>query len=349
VGTRHTSAFFIQEDLDVRITPQFTVPMGSDKRNAQEAKHIETAIELLKNATATSEVRLTVGIATVKELKQELATLKHRLKVNLTQNERKDPKIHCKLLLVSAVGGTMPRKHVVFTGSGNYSYPDANKHQNAVLVEDRSLYKFYRDEVIPHIQNSTIPKNPLVKTVGPVKAYVFPLRRPEDDWVSKAFRNMGAGVLDIAMARWQDANKGGRGLRLAKELKSQLAAQGQLKVRILLRKGYCPERILSVLQSARELVGKRLEVYMLDKAKYNFHDKYFIFAGTYNGQANSFVVFTGSENFTGKALTGNFEVMWRISDENIYNAFRKDFNGLLKVWKFLTLPRIRFPRPRFPW
>lgn len=59
------------------------------------------------------------------------------------------------------------------------------------------------------------------------------------------------------------------------------------------------------------------------------HSKYLLVEGTYEGQADRTVVFTGSQNYTYPSLRGYDETLLRIDDRAVYNAFEHNFDDVL--------------------
>jgi hypothetical protein len=56
------------------------------------------------------------------------------------------------------------------------------------------------------------------------------------------------------------------------------------------------------------------------------HSKYYMVYGTYAGTANAHRLFTGSHNWSGSALRLNDEVILKLYDQNIINAFNSNFS-----------------------
>ncbi len=55
------------------------------------------------------------------------------------------------------------------------------------------------------------------------------------------------------------------------------------------------------------------------------HDKYMIVEGTYNGQKDQKLVFTGSHTYVESALRSNDESILKYDNAAIYDAYRSQF------------------------
>jgi phosphatidylserine/phosphatidylglycerophosphate/cardiolipin synthase-like enzyme len=72
--------------------------------------------------------------------------------------------------------------------------------------------------------------------------------------------------------------------------------------------------------------------YMLNTKKYTHH-KFILYQGDYDGKKNQQIVWLGSHNLTDDANRINDEVVVKVSEHHIFNAYKKHFNNCWKRFK----------------
>ena len=71
--------------------------------------------------------------------------------------------------------------------------------------------------------------------------------------------------------------------------------------------------------------------YFVDTEANTLHSKYLTIEGNYVGAKDMKLVWTGSHNYTYPALRGNDEVLLRIFDNGVHDAFRQNFWNLVRA------------------
>jgi phosphatidylserine/phosphatidylglycerophosphate/cardiolipin synthase-like enzyme len=80
-----------------------------------------------------------------------------------------------------------------------------------------------------------------------------------------------------------------------------------------------------VLNTLRD-AGVRVTLYPRRASGWQLHSKYLLVDAPYAGSSgHQHLVFTGSHNYTGGALTANDENVLRVDDGAVFNAFLADW------------------------
>jgi phosphatidylserine/phosphatidylglycerophosphate/cardiolipin synthase-like enzyme len=182
-----------------------------------------------------------------------------------------------------------------------------------------------------------------LSTDGLAKLVLFPREEDDGDYVKHVFDNVAptGARIDVAMARWTSARAPLVGALCARSLVGA-------DVRILTRDAGddgATSEIQEMFQNCKILLAAfdmafdvpgvpgRFHFKVLSTNTFNVHAKYFLIDGLYGGDGNAKtrqkLVWSGSHNFTGKALTSNYELLIKNRDKVTFDAFRAEFDS---VW-----------------
>lgn len=238
---------------------------------------------------------------------------------------------HVKFAAISSTGGVA---NWGFVSSYHPSGAATEKWQQTVTFSDEALYRglvSFTDA----IERGVRPPNHEVASLDRrSKLIFFPMKPDDGDYVAHVLANIDGkkgGAIDVAMARWTTSRIG---------LVDQLCALGRdgMKVRVATR--------LIVDKSTGEEDGATLGVRerladcsylstaIFDPGDTNVHAKYLRVNAVYGGDGSKktrqHLVWSGSHNFTGPAIDGNYELLLKTSDPGVYAAFVADFDA---IWK----------------
>ncbi|MGH8792133.1 MAG: phospholipase D-like domain-containing protein [Stackebrandtia sp.] len=225
---------------------------------------------------------------------------------------------HNKFYLFSNVGG---QTDVVVQASANFTISNATRFWNnaVTFVGNAPLYDGYQAYFDDLARNQDDLSYYTTFNAGDVKGYHFP-RSGTGDTVYNALGNVGCGSASdptvIRIGMWYIGRT-----PVAEKLAS-LARSG-CKVDVVyteMRDGPAEE-----LEGTPNVRLKQLP----ESGDYIIHSKYFIVDGMY-GDADRKVVFTGSPNFSDKALRVNDETMLRIYSAEIHDQYATNFAAMFE-------------------
>ena len=223
---------------------------------------------------------------------------------------------HNKFYLFSHVGG---RSNVVVQSSANLTISNSRSYwNNAVTFVDNAelhgAYERYFDDLARDRKDDAYYTT---FHAGEVKGYHFP-RSGAGDTVANTLENVDCGTADdptrIRVGMWYFGRTA-----VAQELAR--LGQGGCRVEIVYT-DMLPEP-QSVLDAASNVVMKQLP----EGGDHIIHSKYYLIDGPY-ADVDRKVVFTGSPNFSGRALRVNDETMLRIYSDEIHDQYVANFEAM---------------------
>lgn len=228
--------------------------------------------------------------------------------------------MHHKTFLFSALADGS--RDVVVQASHNLTTGQTTMHNNAVTVRgDAALYAAYLRTWNDLEADVEIPDYYRVDdgALGANRVYLFPRPGGGDTSVS-IINNVtcdGTARLRVAMAFFTDAR-----LEVAQALAAR-RAEG-CDVRVVAGDDEIP--LGSAIASTLTQAGVELTRYPARGGGWGLHSKYLLIDAKYAGStAHRRLVFTGSHNWTGPALTINDETLLRLEDEGVFADFLADW------------------------
>ncbi len=243
---------------------------------------------------------------------------------------------HNKIFLFSHL--TDGSRFVVVQSSANLNQGQLVKHNNLVVIRgDEALYDAYSNywnDLRAANRNDDYYR--IRDGAEGTRAYFFP--RAAGDTIVSVLDNVdctGGGTIRVGMALFSDER-----ITIARRLDS--LARAGCDVRVVLgegrdsgpepspgdRVGQCLDGSLYGSAGARLCWGVPHRIAGVSSP--GLHSKYLLIDARYNASANRRqLVFTGSHNFTGRALRENDEAMLRLEDPAVYRAF---FDNWGAIW-----------------
>lgn len=206
-------------------------------------------------------------------------------------------------------------ENVVAQSSANLTNTQLQKHNNLVIIrDDPALYDGYMqywDDLAARSHDLDYYRS--VEGAG-TKAYFFPRR--SGDTIVNILENVdcsGGGDIRVAMAIFSDAR-----VEVAQALRT-LARNGCSVRAVLNDPGPDIEEALDGEVDYVDYFGR--------PEHDGVHSKYLLVDGDYDG-AHRRLVWTGSHNYTGRALHDNDETLLKLDDETIFQAFWDDWETM---------------------
>lgn len=227
--------------------------------------------------------------------------------------------MHHKTFLFSALADG--RRQVVVQASHNPTAAQLTMHNNALIVHgDAALFAAYRQTFDDLERDVEIPNYyRIVDGDLGTRAYFFP-RLGGGDTVVSILDNIAcdsAARIRVAMAFFTDAR-----LEVAQALAAR--ANEGCDVRVVAGDDAIP--VGGSVSNALTAAGVELTRYPPRGGGWSLHSKYLLIDARYSGSAaRRGLVFTGSHNWTGPALTVNDETLLRVEDEGVFNAYLADW------------------------
>jgi len=224
---------------------------------------------------------------------------------------------HNKFYLFSEVGG---QSNVVVQTSANLTISNSQKFWNnaVTFVGNAALYSGYLAYFTDLSRNKEDAAYYRTFGAGDVKGYHFP-RSGSGDTVVNTLENVnctaGAAPAKIRIGMWYFGRT-----PVAEQLARMGAAGCQVEI-VYTDMLAGPKK---VLDGAENVTMKHLP----EGGAHIIHSKYYIIDGYY-ADADRKVVFTGSPNFSDRALRGNDETMLRIYSASIHDQYLANFEQML--------------------
>lgn len=229
---------------------------------------------------------------------------------------------HNKFVLFSSLEDGS--QDVVFQSSANLTNPQRTAFNNVVVIRgDTTLYDAYR-AYWTDLKAQQRDLDYYRSTVGDLrtKAYFFP--RDGGDTVVNILGNVHCdqgATIRIAMAFFTNVR-----VAIADRLR-QMAMDG-CDIGLVLRDAPEYNSVGGEVRSALTHPDIDLAVFGVNDHP-SVHSKYLIIDGAYGAQATEQkLVWTGSHNYTGPALTRNDETLLKIRDEAVMQAYMTDWQTL---------------------
>lgn len=229
---------------------------------------------------------------------------------------------HNKFILFSETGDGA--EDVVLQSSANLTNPQLEQFNNTVLIEeDTALYETYLD----YWQDLSADETDLdyYRTAEgdlDTKVHFFP--REDGDTIIEILEDVDCEdgtEVHVGMAYFTDPRVG-----VATHL-TRLADEG-CEVRVLVRQGL--DRVGILVMAEMDNSDVKLSAFPPaddDEDSVSIHSKYMLLDGTFRGETDQQIVWTGSHNYTGPALDQNDETLLRIRDDETHEAFVDDWNN----------------------
>lgn len=226
--------------------------------------------------------------------------------------------MHHKTFLFSALADGS--RNVVVQASHNLTNAQLSMHNNAVLVRgDAALYAAYRQTFDDLVADVEIPNYYRIDD-GTLATRVYFFPRTTGDTSVSILDNVTCDAtarIRVAMAFFTDA-------RLA--VAQALAARKQEGCDVRVVAGDAEIPVGSQVAATLTAAGVPLVRYPSRTGGWSLHSKYVVIDATYAGSVgHRRLVFTGSHNWTGPALTSNDETLLRVEDDGVVAAYFADW------------------------
>lgn len=211
-------------------------------------------------------------------------------------------------------------RDVVVQASHNFTNNQLHLHNNAVIIAgDAALFAAYLETWDDLDADAEIPNYYRIADGDlATRAYFFP--RTDGDTVVSILGNVecdGTSRIRVAMAFFTDARD-----EVARALAARRADGCSVEVVVGDDEIPVGDRVATILRDG----GVRVVRYPARTAGWGLHSKYLLIDSPYAGSAgHRRLVFTGSHNWTGPALTINDEALLRVEDGAIFDAFMADW------------------------
>ena len=226
--------------------------------------------------------------------------------------------MHHKTFLFSALSDGS--RNVVMQSSHNLTNNQLNLHNNAVVIRgDTALYNAYLrtwNDLFADVEN---PNYYRIDDGALARVYFFP-RNDGGDTVVSILDNVRCDAtsrIRVEMAFFTDARR---------DIATALAARQRegCDVRVVVGDAEIP--LGSAVASTLTGAGVRLTRYPARTGGWTIHSKYLLIDAPYvDAGPHRRLVFTGSHNWTGPALTINDETLLRVEDDGVFAAYLADW------------------------
>lgn len=233
---------------------------------------------------------------------------------------------HCKYVLFSEVDLPQGKaRYVVFSTSHNFTLIGTKKIQDAVVFTHRELYDAYAynwNEIA--LRSGSGMKNFTYREVdlGSIYAYFFP-RRKNGVWDNAdTYLEIFDKISDYATANVRVVMSSWSRVEVAEKL-TELHKKG-VKVEVIAKDMAASEPVLAEL---RRLKAAGAFVKIIKMSEKDTHSKITLIKGTWEEKPQE-LVFTGSHNYTDKALRYNNEVLLKLKDHHLFQQYDNYFDLL---------------------
>lgn len=234
---------------------------------------------------------------------------------------------HCKYVLFSEIDLPQGKAmYVVFSTSHNFTLIGTKKIQDAVVFTHKTLYDAYKynwNEIASRSQSGM--KNFTYREVDldNICAYFFP-RRQNGVWDnSDTYLDIFDKISDYSSANVRVVMSSWSRVEVAQKL-TDLHKKG-VKVEVIAKDQDASGPVLEELQRLKN-AGAYVKVIKMSEK--DTHSKITLIRGTWEGKRQE-LVFTGSHNYTEKALKYNNEVLLKLKDSKLFKQY-DDYFDLLK-------------------
>ncbi len=230
---------------------------------------------------------------------------------------------HNKLALFSALqDGT---RDIVAQSSANFTTAQTKMHNNLVVIRgDHALFTAYSD-YWNDLQRQMRDPDYYHSEAGSTgaRAYFFP--RSDGDTILGVLTSTDctAGAhLRLAIPYWTSAR-----LEIATRLGEMFRAGCEVEVVAGNDDGNPAPEVAAAFSAA----GVPVTLYAVGPAGQGVHSKYLLIEGRYFERDDQHLVWTGSHNFSGPSLTSNDEVLLKVDDRALYDAFVADWTRIREM------------------
>ncbi len=248
--------------------------------------------------------------------------------------------IHSKFYLFSKVGGA---NYVSMMGSANPWFHNVYNSWNnqQTIVNNKTIYdslnRYFNDMLADTNRNAYRTTNS-----GRYKLYFFPktsgdpmilevLHHIDCTGTARGYGSGGRTVIRIAMWGWASARED-----IAKRL--NVLHQRGCKIEVLLNKDRTSKTVFAALLKSSPTYGK-IKIYdgWYDPndngiAGLYIHHKALIISGKWFDHPDTKIVYSGSQNYTDEGLRKNNEIVLRVKNDGVYNAYHSNFNYIRDRW-----------------
>jgi phosphatidylserine/phosphatidylglycerophosphate/cardiolipin synthase-like enzyme len=211
-------------------------------------------------------------------------------------------------------------RNVVVQGSHNFTNAQLRMHNNVLIVRDDAPLFAGFERVFDEQRRDTVNLDyyRILDGALDTRAYFFP--RASGDTAVSIIDNVtcgGTATIRVAMAFFTDAR-----IAVARALAAR--AREGCSVELVVGNAEIPagDSVVSTLRAA----GARVTLYPERTGMWGLHSKYMIIDAVYVG-ARQQLVFTGSHNWTGPALTSNDETLLKVQDAALFRAYLADWTA----------------------
>lgn len=232
-----------------------------------------------------------------------------------------------------------PLEYVILTSSANMYSGSQIKYQDALTIADEKIYRGFLEQSYNIVKNDISYIESVAGSEPGRRAYFFP-RRSGTDTPEDLLQNIVDNETYAELGQLQSID-----VKINMGTFSNATSRKDLRER-LIKIGAMAGGSVEIMLTASKLIGDKthedimeqfqgkrgVKVHLLHE---NAHSKYMLVKASFldaNGQTRKVkVVYAGSHNFTGPALTLNYENWIKISDPKIYNKYAANFRQILKV------------------
>lgn len=251
--------------------------------------------------------------------------------------------MHAKFYLFSQVGGS----HLVtMVSSANITHTNSKGSWNNLhtVVDNQRLHHSLTRYFNDMLKDKSHRNYYRTTTSGKYKLYLFPreTKNPNgaatllhvlDDvscrGAARDYGSAGRTVIQIAVYSWA-------GSRVDLAEKVWALHDTGCKMEVIYNSGRTSSQVKNVLFRRSDDHGL-MPIYdawidhdLNDRPSRYMHHKAMIISGVLAGRRNTKIVYTGSQNFTGNATTDNNDIILRITDDTIYDAYSTNFTYIQK-------------------
>ena len=243
--------------------------------------------------------------------------------------------MHSKFFLFSqTIDGGVTKSNVVAVTSANMTWSQADLYNNLVIIGgDSTTYNGYKavfDDMYYLRKNNNYqaaPNGYFTSSNAGVTSYFSPRSDSAGGTSEEASTDTVAATMGYL--------SGGTGcyLKAAQAfftsgrdpIANELVRIRRLGCTVQLAYSDIDQSVKDKLKAAGVQLRQVKTTHSNSTAVTSIHHKYYMMYGTYAGSANAYRLFTGSHNWSGSALRLNDEVILKLYDQNIINAFNSNF------------------------
>lgn len=230
-------------------------------------------------------------------------------------------KNHNKFILFSELEDGS--KDVVLQSSSNLTKSRRKFNNTLVIRDDTALYQAYMD-YWETLKAQDADSWDYTSASGDTRTKVYFFPRKSGDTIISVLNNVDcsdpASRIRVAMGLFHKKR-----MSVAEKLVAKKQAGCTVEVLLGVNASSPSPEIVDTLTGG----GVDARVYVREEpGRVTIHSKYLLIEGTYNGNANKKLLWTGSHNYTEGALRGNDETLLKINDRGIYEAYMDNWRHI---------------------